>query len=429
MRIIPRRLLAVGAVTAVLLSGGAAYALSSGPSDDDARAALKTLHDYIEAHATGTPTVTVTVTETASPSETSSSPTSTSVSPTGTETTGPPTTPASSSGTVTLSPPPPPPTSSTATPAVAQWLSGASSRYAANGSFGTWRGEPAGVLGTWSDTKGCSESACSLDYTENKHLPSDLRLDIAVGGVWKGETWAQAAAGNFDARWRGTLNAVKAKTAALGLQPQNVFIRFAHEMNGSWVDWRVPKGQEADFRAAFIRFSNLRYEVFGETNPARLSFSPNDGTSGGLAAPKDLFVARDVRGRRVADVYAIDSYNSWPHRTDATAIWNALNNTSNPASHESHRRLAESFGVPFAISEWGNCGIADECGGGGGESPAYVQQLNRYLRAHAGDVNNPVPGQTLYDIEFNLWPSYALYGDEANQPQTSKAYAELVWGT
>lgn len=370
---------------------------------------------------TVTPTVVVTPTVTVTPT---SAPTST--------TTTAPTSPTSPSVTSESTPPTststtPPPTATGA----ATWLSGASSVYAANGTFGTWRGEPVRIVGTWSDSKDCSATVCSFSTSGDMAnvKGTSISLDIAVGAIWSGQSWSQAATGAYNGQWQQTLTALKNMIAAKGMDPSKVYIRFAHEMNGNWTDWRVASGQEADFRAAIARFSSLRYSTFGDTNAPKLVLCANDGTSGGMANPRNLMVKTDGLNRKVVDVYCIDTYNQYPHRTDAAAVWSALNNTSDATSIESHRSFAEAQGVPFSVGEWSNCGIptsagSDCSGGGGGESPAYVEQMNRYFRTHAGTG----AGDLLYEVQFNLWPRFAFYGSDANQPQTSARYAALVWG-
>ena len=395
---------------------------------------------------TGTPvstaTVTVTPTVTASPvtstapavTVTSGVPTTTVTAPpvtvtptvtiTPTVTVTPSTSPTSPSPTTTSPSPSPSTTSPSPSPTgAATWLSGASSIYAVNGTFGTWRGEPVKIVGTWSDSKDCSATVCSMGGDLSGLHGPDIALDIAVGGIWNGQNWASAATGAYDSQWQSTLTSLKNVLTSRGMDPAKVYIRFAHEMNGDWTEWDVNAGQEANFRAAITRFSNLRYSTFGSVTP-KVVLCANDGSSGGEANPHNLFVARDVSNRPVVDVYCIDTYNQYPHRTDDTAIWSAFNNTSDESSIESSRAFAQSVGVPFSIGEWGNCGIAADCAGGGGESPAYVRQMNRYFRAHAGTG----PGNLLYEVQFNLWPRFALYGSEANQPATSAEYVNQVWG-
>lgn len=374
---------------------------------------------------TVTPTVVVTPTVTATPTTTPTTPSPTTESPSTSPTSPSPTTesptPSPSTTTPTTTPPEP-----------ARWLSGASSVYAVNGSYGSWRGEPVKIVGTWSDgDPGGSQSIGSMGPgTDMENLNSSFSLDIAIGAIWNGQTWAQAATGAYNNGWLTTLNTLKTKLAQVGVKPENTYIRFAHEYNGDWFDWKVAKGQEANFRNAIARFSSLRYQVFGETNAPKVVLCSNEGTSGGMADPRDEFVKNDGLGRPVVDVYCTDFYNAWPWRTDSTQLRNWLNRVDGgiPDSPEEHRRFAESVGVPFSVGEWSNCGVASQCADGGGESPNFMVEINRWFREHAGSLSNPQPGQLLYEVQFNLWSQYAIYGPEGHQPVTAAKYAEQVWG-
>ncbi len=311
------------------------------------------------------------------------------------------------------------------------WFSGAGLDQSNNGptQFGTWRGEATGALGAWDDVREAQENIWSLDVGALKNWNGPM--DIAVGAIYResSETWAAAATGAYDARWRKSLTRIKEKLGSRDADLVNV--RFAHEMNGNWFPWRVATGEEANFKAALIRYSNVRYEVFSGTDVPQLVLCANDGTSGGYADPRNLFVGKDAQNRPVVDLYCVDSYNSWPHRTNKTDIVGAMSRTGAngvPIGVEAHRKFAEESGVPFSVGEWGNCARDDLCGaGGGGESRGYVEAMNEWFRAHAGDPKNPQPGQVVYELYFDLLSQYQLY-PVRNQPETSLAYAALVWG-
>jgi hypothetical protein len=158
---------------------------------------------------------------------------------------------------------------------------------------------------------------------------------------------------------------------------------------------------------------------------------PNDGTSpelGGLDVRK-LWPGDDEQGRPVANVYAVDSYNQSPHVTDEGAFTKKIDAEQadgSPLGIERHRRFAESKGVPFAVAEWGNNGDP-QAELGGGESPLYVEQFHRWVKAHAGDPASPAPGQVLYEIQFNLWEQFQFW-PQTRQPETAAAYRSLPWG-
>jgi hypothetical protein len=175
-------------------------------------------------------------------------------------------------------------------------------------------------------------------------------------------------------------------------------------------------------------FSDLRYRIIPG---ARLVFCPNDGTDSSLGGldVRTLWPGKDARGRRVADVFGVDSYNGWPHVTTAAAFATRINATypnGAPRGLERYRQLAARLGVPFAVPEWSTSGDP-RMPGGGGESPVYVQQFNAWARAHSGDVAHPKPGQLLYEIHFNVWTEYAFWPTTL-QPSTAAAYRALPWG-
>lgn len=302
--------------------------------------------------------------------------------------------------------------------AASGWLSGASSGYAADGSFGTWRGEEVTVAGTWvSDNAGQVELWTIQPGAE--YGAWNKPLDIAIGAIQddQGESWAAAASGAYDARWRQSAQNMKAVWTNRGKPEANLMIRFAHEMNGNWYPWKVRAGEEANFRAAWIRWSNI---VKAEMPQAKRIFNVNKDSSGGMARAQDLWP-----GKQYADVYSVDWYNNYPF-CDTTACldseWTKVNADGSPVGPEKHRQLAESFGVPFAISEWSNSALNQE--GGGGESPVFMTYMNTWMRAHAGTG----AGQLYYEILFNLWTRYAVYGPENNQPVTADRYRQLTWG-
>jgi hypothetical protein len=332
-------------------------------------------------------------------------------------------TPSSSTPSVTPSVTPSSSSPSTTPAAGAKWISGAASSYSADGSFGTWRGEPVGIGGTWDDSfeeQTAQDSLVNGDW-KNWNGP----IDEAVGAIWKdhGESWSAAASGAYNARWTTALQHLATNRAGKG----TTYIRFAHEMNGDWTQWSVKTAAEAtSFKAAITQFSNLRYQFF----PAgKIVMCPNDGTTGGQVSPKTYFPDKDSQNRNVVDVFCADYYNQYPHITDYNQIRAHFLDSGDGI--EMWRQFAESKGVPFALGEWGNCGIVADCAGnddGLGEAPNFMNAVNDWAREHAGNTASPVAGQLLYEVHFNLWPRFAIYGAEAHQPATATRYQSLVWG-
>lgn len=307
------------------------------------------------------------------------------------------------------------------------WLSGASGDDLADGGFDQWRGTPATIAGTWDDTDATVQQAlysiCGGQYSLGRWNRS---LDIAIGAIFEnqGETWAAAADGAYNDRWRTVLTA--AKQCWGNRDPSMLFIRFGHEMNLSSSNWGVQAGQESDFTRAFVQFSDVRYQVFPGV---QLVLSVNDGSSGGMADVRKLFPGKDAQGRPTANVYGVDSYNAWPHCTtvsDCQTKFDATADNGAPLGIEKHRELAQQMGLPFSIDEYSN-NADGSGGGGGGEAPAFFQAFYDWAKAHSGNVNAPRPGQMLYDILFNEWNQYEL-SPSTEQPETAAAYRSLPWG-
>jgi hypothetical protein len=307
-----------------------------------------------------------------------------------------------------------------------RWLSGASGPMAVNGSFGTWRHAPVTIGGDWENDDAAQvtmTSICSGGQWSRWTKP----LDLAVGAIekGKGESWAQAARGAYDARWRRSW--LKLKACWGDRKPADLYVRFAHEMNLGSMPWSVKAGEEADFVTAIKRFSNLRYQILPA---AKIVLCPSDGTDAALELDvRKLWPGRDAKGRPVADVYAIDTYNGYfvvRNGSEFLAKATRLDERGGLFGIETHRAFAETVGVPFAVSEWSNNGDPNDPGHGG-EAPDYVRLMNDYFREHAGDPGHPRAGQLLYEIQFNILRQFTLLPTKL-QPRTAAAYRSLVWG-
>ncbi|KQS68813.1 hypothetical protein [Modestobacter sp. Leaf380] len=288
------------------------------------------------------------------------------------------------------------------------WASGGSGPTAADGSFAAWRGTPTQIAGTWCDNNQAMLGLWQLrPGFELGAWQGDL--DIAVGAIGPGESWAAAATGAYDGRWRQSLTELRRLWSG---RPGQLYIRFAHEFNGNWYDWSVTGASVADFRASWIRYRALQQEVFPESD---LVFSPNSETN----YWSDLDWRTAFPGRQYVDVMAVDYYNMWPYtgtaaQFDAASL--AYDRWGAPRGLKRHQEFAASVGLPFAVAEWGNNAEF-------GDSPAYIEGMNAFFRAHAGRG----PGQLVYDIYFNvLWDGnpFALY-PSTNAPGAAEAYRRV----
>jgi hypothetical protein len=311
-------------------------------------------------------------------------------------------------------------------PAAGRWLSGASGPMAVSGAFGRWRHAPIAIGGDWEnddDAQVTMTSICPGGQWGRWSGP----LDLAVGAIDKdrGETWAKAAQGDYDARWRKSL--LKIKQCWGRRNAANLYLRFAHEMNLGGMRWSVKAGEEADFVAAITRFSDLRYQVLPR---ASIVFCPSDGTDSDLELDvRKLWPGKDAKGRLVANLYGIDTYNGYVVVKSGSEFRDKLLRLDSHGwlfGMETHRAFAESVGVPFVVSEWSNNGDPKDPGHGG-EAPDYVRLMNDYFREHAGDPRHPKPGQLLYEIQFNILKQFTLFPTKL-QPQTAAAYRSLAWG-
>ena len=311
-------------------------------------------------------------------------------------------------------------------PVHVSWLSGASGERAANGTYGRWRRAAVTIGGTWDN--GNEEqvqltSICPGGAWARWRKP----LDIAVGAIdqTRGETWAAAAKGAYDRRWK--LSFLKMKTCWGRRDPGNLYIRFAHEMNLGVMPWHVAGGQEANFVKAITRYSNLRYKILPK---AKIVLCPSDGTDVDLGVHvRSLWPGKDRAGRLVANIYAVDTYNGYIVVHNQREFDDKLHTTGkgdNPLGLETHRQIAEDMGVPFAVSEWSNNGDPKDPGKGS-EQPDYVLRMNAWFRDHAGNPKKPQAGKLLYEIQFNLKPRFAFLPTKL-QPKTAAAYRALTWG-
>ncbi|MEP6560296.1 MAG: hypothetical protein ABJD68_04360, partial [Nakamurella sp.] len=325
----------------------------------------------------------------------------------------PPTTPPPTTTPPTTTPPPTstPPTS-TPPPTSGRWLSGGGGQgdLIANGSVAAWRGDPLDVVTTWSDNSAVNaENMWQFTAASGELRNWGGDVDIAVGAIWSGNTWAQAASGGMDATWSAILN--KGKQVMTGNRADNVmYIRFAHEMNGNWYTHSVKAADIANFKAAWIRFYNLKQAIFPQ---AKLVFGTNGNTSGQSYDWRSLWP-----GDRYVDVYSTDWYsNHWKMSGNSTGV--KVDSYGAPVGLESHRAFAQAHGVPLAISEWGDNWNET------GDSPAYIQDMHNFFVANGGTGAGKVLYEDLFnniqgDHQFDLFPKSA-----SKSPLASAKYAEL----
>jgi hypothetical protein len=308
---------------------------------------------------------------------------------------------ATSSSSVTWRPPTP-----------RRWLSGAAGDGAANGTFGGWRGTPIQIGGTWNDDYGSQIRQYSL-APGGEWSRWQGHLDVAVGAIFKdrGETWEAAARGVYDRRWRAILTRLKENRAG---RPGTVYIRFAHEFNGSWEPWSVRGTEAPAFIASWKRFRALQKSILPSS---KLVFCPNDGSSRGLG----LDWRKAFPGKAYVDLMSVDSFNQYPWVNSAAgfvAKRNRFDSYGAPLGLERHRLFAASVGLPLAVSEWSSNSSM-------GDAPVYMEQFRNWVAAHAGTG----PGQVPYEIVFNVaaFAQGRFQLHPVNNQEGAAAAYELLW--
>lgn len=296
-----------------------------------------------------------------------------------------------------------------ATPApAATWLSGASGDLTPTGEFGDWRGDPVGIAGTWADDNKNMVQFYNLQ-PGGAYADWQADLDIAIGAIGDGETWAAAATGAYDDRWTESLEKLKAARAS---SPGQTFIRFAHEMNGNWYPWKVTADNYQDFDTAWARFRALQQQIYPES---KLVFNVNRESVDTGMDWRNFFPGGDQ-----VDVLSVDYYNQYPYVANSAEWDSAIQETDKwgaPKGLAQHLAFAKSVGLPFAISEWS--GNADN-----GDSPMFVDELLGFVQANAGTG----PGQIEYEILFNVPQDdgrWLLTGEGARMPASADAYKKF----
>jgi hypothetical protein len=263
------------------------------------------------------------------------------------------------------------------------------------------------ISGTWVDNNDAMVQLAQLQPGE-EYGDWTLPLDIAVGAIGEGETWAEAAEGAYDRRWRESLTALE----RLRGDSETTYIRFAHEMNGNWYDWSVTEDDAEDFMTAWKRYRALQQRIFPD---AQLVFNVNRESVDTGMDWRDLFP-----GAEYVDVLAVDIYNRNPYVDTAEDWQESLTETDEwggPKGLSEHLDFARSVGLPFAVPEWS--GAADE-----GDSPAFIEGMNAFFEENGGDG----PGQLLYEIQFNIdkdEKNWVLYDPYTKMPESAEVYQQL----
>jgi hypothetical protein len=263
------------------------------------------------------------------------------------------------------------------------WISGVSDPDPV--AFGDWRGSPVDIVGMFGDA---SVQAQAEQWVYTHNYPSFRGdVDLAVGGPID-HTWAQVAAGADVARWRQTAAVLRANW-----HYRTVYLRYAHEANGDWMDWSVARAEVPHFIKAFRRFSaTMRQELRGKN--VKIVFAPNFGTW--PYTPDSMWPGSDVVDVVGLSIYEWTKYDSWPK-------WSAF--IKSPIGPDYWLNFARRHGKPLAFSEWG------------GQSAYFIKAMHDWTAVHAGTG----AGRLLYEVYLNA-DKLALTGS------AGKEYQHLRWG-
>jgi hypothetical protein len=286
------------------------------------------------------------------------------------------------------------------------WVSGAAGPETVDGTFEKFRGERLGIVGVWADTTAESQTHVRTLTAYDGYRGE---MDIAVGGLVRGETWEQAAAGRFVGRWRTAVRTIKAHRAGKG----TTYIRIAHEMNGDWMAWGVTSKNLAAFKKGYRLYASIIREEFPQ---ARITFSPNSGNH------TDVSVDMLWPGDDITDVIGPDYYDwdrdvatpsSWRKEIDAWLVPGAT-----PSGLAAWRQYAERRGKPIAMPEWGLPM---------GDDPQWITYVHDYMATYAaGRGTTNAAGRFVYDVYFNAEDKFKVLGGK--NVKAGKAYAALTWG-
>lgn len=293
------------------------------------------------------------------------------------------------------------------------WMSGASGEGVGTGEFAEWRGTEVDLAVTWADNNGAMTTMAQLqpgaEYGSWRGA-----LDISIGAIGPGESWADAADGAYDERWRESLRTLRSLRAT---RPGQTYIRFAHEMNGNWYDWAVDQSNYEDFIVAWRRFRGLQQEIYPDS---KLVFGVNRETIGA-----DMDWRRMFPGAQYVDVMGVDYYNTVSQPVETEADWETtvgeVDEYGAPVGILRHLQFAEQVGLPLAVPEWGaNAEV--------GDFPVYVKEMRDFFHEHAGSG----AGEVLYEAVFNMrwdnsqWHLYATEGrSETRLPKSAETYRRL----
>ncbi|WP_432522987.1 hypothetical protein [Kineococcus sp. SYSU DK006] len=285
------------------------------------------------------------------------------------------------------------------------WLSGASGD---TGAIGQLRGTPTEIATTWANGGDNGINVPQLqpggEYAEDKWNKS---LIISVSPFEEGGSWAAAAAGEYDEKWKQQLTNIK---KGWGERDGIPFISLGWEMNGSWFAWSVTAGETEQFKQAAERYRKLQKQIMPQALLTATLNRESNGYDGNSA---------DLLEKGVWDVYGVDYYNHYPYaatREEFDAGLDELDGGGGPKGLAAHQQVAKSLGIPMVLPEWNGSGK-------NGDSPGFFEGMYDFFSSNAGSGPGQVLAETIFEIDKdeNNWK---LTGG-TKMPKSAQQYAQL----
>ncbi len=173
------------------------------------------------------------------------------------------------------------------------------------------------------------------------------------------------------AQWQNLANVIARQDA-------NAYVRLGWEMNLPAWHWKLTDANRTAWQASFIQAVTWMKAV--QPN-LRIVWNPNKG---GDQTCSNCSRAVFQAVKNHVDVYAIDSYDSWPPAINATNRQVHLRDLLGESL-----AYAKANGKKFAVAEWGVACNTTGCqwsGNAGGDNPLYIQDYLGFFAANAGDL-------------------------------------------
>ncbi len=187
------------------------------------------------------------------------------------------------------------------------------------------------------------------DWQADAWQGSGKQLVLGDVGIFvQGGSWAQAAAGAYDATWKTLAQRLVAKGQA------NAILRGAHEFNGDWFHYKVTSSDVNNFITAWRRWVDTMRSVPGQN--FTFEFNPVLGIEQ-LNHPEVAYP-----GDQWVDHIAVDFYDGWynqgfspggqqPSQAQRDAVW--LDILNGPRGLIFWRDFAAQHHKQMSFPEWG----------------------------------------------------------------------------